>query len=139
MFARVKVKKGALDYFRKLARQSFPYEIQAYLVGKINSINELEIISFAYTKKYSIQTKGEVAWYVSDYNILKEKAESDGYRILGDIHTHPAWDAVLSPDDYKISVLEQQVICGICSVNNKKTRVRFWTPASALPCTVIYT
>ncbi len=139
MFSKVKVKKGALDYFRKLARQSFPYEIQAYLIGKINSIDEVEIVSFAYTKKYSIQTKGTVAWYVEDYNLLKENAENAGYKILGDIHTHPSWDAVLSPADYKISVLEQQVICGICSVNDKKTRVRFWTPASALPCRIIYT
>lgn len=138
MFSKVRVSKGALDYFRKLARQSAPYEIQAYLVGKVVSVDIVEITSFAYTKKYAIQAENCVAWYAEDFNKLKEKVESEGYRIIGEIHSHPSWDAVMSPTDYDANVTAQLVICGICSINNNRTRVRFWTPTSALPCKIVY-
>jgi len=138
MFSKVKVKKGALDHFRKRARENYPLEIQAYLVGNVVSVDVIEIIGFAYTKNYASQTTGEVCWYVTDYEKLKDKIESKGNRIIGEIHSHPDWDCVMSPADYRASVTEQLVICGICSINDNKTRVRFWTPTSALPCEVIY-
>jgi proteasome lid subunit RPN8/RPN11 len=140
MFSKVRVCKGALNYFRKLARQTAPLEIQAYLAGKVISINEVEITDFLYTKNYYKQTNNEVSWSTKEYDKVKLTVEDSGLRIIGEIHSHPGWDAVMSPADFSASVTQQLVICGICSINDKnRTRVRFWTPTSALPCTIVYT
>lgn len=138
MFAKVRVSKGALNYFRKLARNAAPLEIEAYLAGKVISLDEVEITRFYYTKNYLTQTSNQVQWGIKEIEALKERAESKGLRIIGSIHSHPNWDAVMSPDDYKAYVTEQLILCGICSVYDRKTRVRFWTPTCALPCKVIY-
>lgn len=139
MFSKVRVRKGALDYFRKLARESSPLEIQAYLAGIVTSINEVEITDFLYTKEYHTQTIHQVAWRTDEYDRLKDKIESEGKKIIGEIHSHPNWDAVMSPADFDGSVTQQLIICGICSINDKRTRVRFWTPTCSLPCTILYT
>lgn len=138
MFQRVKVKKSALDYFRTKAREEAPLECQAYLAGKVNSIDEIEIVKFLYTTNYAKQTTWEVQWFVDDYNKIKEKVEAEGLRVVGSVHTHPNVDAVLSKADYDAHIQEQLAICGIVSVRKNKTKVRFWTPHSALPCTIIY-
>lgn len=138
MFSKVLVNENALNYFRKLARQSFPLEIQAFIAGKVISIDQVEITDFLYTDNYAKQTIGEVCWYVDDYNKAKEKIEAKGYTILGEIHSHPNADTLMSPSDYNASVTQQFVISGICSVNKNKTKVRFWTPTSSLACRIIY-
>ena len=138
MFAKVRVKKGALNYFRKQARESFPFEILAYLVGRVISVDEVEITDFVYTDKYHTQTKGEVRWFQEDFDKVKEKFEADGKRILGDCHSHPSWDAVMSKADYDGAITESLFICGICSTYRGKTRIRFWVPTSSLPCKIIY-
>src|ERR1039458_7159989 len=138
MFAKVKVKKGALDYFRKQARENFPYEILAYLVGKVISVDAVEITDFVYTTKYHTQTTGEVRWFQEDFDRIKEKFEVHGKRVLGDMHTHPSWDAVMSQTDYNGAITESLFICKICSIYNGRKRVRFWGPTSALPCKIIY-
>ena len=141
MFSKVRVKLGALNHFRKLARDAAPNEIQAYLIGKIVSIDTIEITKFCYTKSYAIQSPIAVQWSQEDYTKLQQYVYENGLLIVGDFHTHPNWDSVMSGTDYRHSILEQQVICGICSVDTatRKTRVRFWTPNSALPCQIIYT
>ena len=138
MFNKVKVKKGALDHFRRLAREAAPKEIQAYLVGKIVSVDSVEITEFAYPKVYHTQAINEVCWYEEEYKVLKNRVEASGERIIGDIHSHPQWDAVMSLNDYKSAITESLAVCGICSIYGKRTRVRFWTPTSALPCSIIY-
>jgi len=138
MFSKVKVRKSALDHFRRLARENAPLEIEAFLTGTIISVDEVEIINFHYTKDYRIQTKYEVQWSTEAMTDLKTKAEDINLRVLGSIHSHPNWDAVMSHADYHAYVTDQLIICGICSVYNRKTRVRFWTPTSALPCKIIY-
>ena len=77
-------------------------------------------------------------WYLEEYRTVRERAEERGKRIVGDIHSHPNWDAVMSEDDYNGCVEEGFRICGICSTQGRKTRVRFWTPSSALPCEIKY-
>lgn len=135
---KVKVRKGALDYFRRLAR-STPLEIQSYLVGEVLSPTEVRIDYFAYPKEYHTQTSNSVVWTREEFDALRVKAQNEGLQVFGDIHTHPAWDSVMSPDDYKGAIVEGLRICGICSVNNNRTRVRFWIPDSALCCQIVYT
>jgi proteasome lid subunit RPN8/RPN11 len=139
MFSRVQIKRSALNHFRKKARSEYPLEIQAYLAGKVISVNEVQITDFLYTKKYYKQSSNEVSWSTSEYDSVKKEVEENGLSIIGEIHTHPGWDAVMSPSDYKANVTQQLVLCGIVSVNNNRTRARFWTPTSSLPCEIIYT
>jgi proteasome lid subunit RPN8/RPN11 len=136
MFSRVKVRKGALDYFRKLSRQSYPLEIQAFLIGKVNSVDEIEITRFVYPKNYHTQTHCEVCWNDDEFTELKEKVLKNGERIVGDCHTHPDYEPILSSVDYQGFITEGLLVCGVVSVNNNKTRVRFWTASSALPCKI---
>jgi proteasome lid subunit RPN8/RPN11 len=138
---RVRVKQSQLEYFRRLARES-PLEIQAYLVGEVVNSELTVIESFAYTKQYGVQTNAMVAWYWEDYNLVNKQAVERGKRIVGSIHSHPDWDAVMSPDDYATHVAAGSRICGICSTNhsgpNVKTYVRFWSMDSPLPCEIVY-
>lgn len=139
MFSKVRVKKKLLDTFRKKARVAFPLEIQAYLLGFVVSTEEVEITDFVYPRFYHTQTESKVCWYEEEFSSLKERAEREGKRIVADFHSHPTWDSVMSPTDYEGCVTESLLVCGICSIYNKGgTRIRFWTPTSALPCEVTY-
>lgn len=136
---KVKVDKHQLAYFRKLARES-PLEVHAYLVGEVVSPTYVRIDKFIYPKDgYFIQTTGSVQWRPDELFKLRQSLLKDGYLIVGDIHSHPQWDAVMSPADYSGAITDGLRICGICSVYNKKTRVRFWVPDSALSCEISHT
>jgi len=138
MYSKVRVKRGALNYFRRMARKSYPKEIQVYLLGKIVSMDEIHVTDFVYTNKYFKQTTNTVVWTQEEYNKLKLRAELEGKKIVGDAHSHPDWDAVMSPTDYAGAIIESLWLCGICSIHVNRTRFRFWTPTSALPCKIIY-
>jgi proteasome lid subunit RPN8/RPN11 len=139
MSIKVRLSKGALNYFRKMAREC-KNEIQALLVGEVVSPTLIVIDSFIYPKSYAVQKPNTVGWYLDEYQEVKKKAEERGRRIVGFIHSHPNWDAVLSPDDYKICITDMHRVCGICSTDPEKgkTRVRFWVMDSALPCEIVY-
>lgn len=138
MATRVKIDKAQLDYFRQQARSSPNLEIMAYLIGEVVSPTLTVVDSFEYTSAYRTQTSGEVSWTWPEYNRVYKKAEEQKKRIVGFIHTHPQWDAVLSPADYGVCISDGSRICGIVSVYDRKTRVRFWTIDSALPCEITY-
>ncbi len=138
MFAKVRVKRGALNHFRKKARAAYPLEIHAFLLGTIKSVKEIEITDFRYPKSYNIQTGNNVQWTADEFADLKERATAANKLIIGDIHSHPDWDAVMSESDYNACILDSLSICAICSIQNNKTRVRFWTPTSSLPCEIVY-
>jgi proteasome lid subunit RPN8/RPN11 len=139
MFSKVKLSKGALAHFRRKAREAYPLEIHAYLLGEITSIDTIKVEKFCYPKYYATQTPANVGWSAEEYAKLKVTAEEKGLKIVGDIHSHPRWDAVMSPDDYKSCLLDSLSVCGICSIYDKQTRVRFWTPTSSLPMEAHYT
>lgn len=135
---RVKLKKGQLDRFRKLARES-SLEIQAYLVGRVVSPNLTVVDNFVYTAEYGLQTRDQAAWFRRDYERVSKEAEERGRRIIGSIHSHPSMgDAVLSPGDYESCIAEGHRICGIVSSDHGHTRVRFWVIDSALPADILY-
>lgn len=137
MRRRVRIKKGQLDYFRRLAKKT-DNEIQAYLVGKIVSPELVVIEYLAYTKQYHTQTPDNVRWYQVDVDDLKKKAEEDGFVILGDIHSHPNYWPVLSELDHKNHIVEGKRITGICATMCKKSVVYFWFSDSSLPCEIEY-
>lgn len=137
----VRVKRSQAQYFRRLAlreARSTGREIQAYLVGHVVSPTLTVVDEFCYPKNYAFQTANEVRWYQDEYEKVKHAAEVGGKRIVGDAHSHPDWDSVLSPTDYKSHIEEGYRIAGICSVMNGRTRLRFWIAESALPLEVQY-
>ena len=134
---KIRVDKNALNYFRRLARNE-PREIQAFLAGNVISPELTVIKNFYYTKEYADQTTEMVRWWAEDFERVQKNAEENGLRIVGDLHSHPSWDAVLSPDDYRGLIESGFRISGICSVMNNRTRVRFWIAESALPCSIEY-
>jgi len=134
---KVKVRKSSLDYFRKLARKS-PYEIEAYLIGEVVTPHLVIVEQFCYTKEYAEQTTSSVQWRLSELDRVRRLAEKKGKKIVGSIHSHPQWDAVLSEDDHIGQLKEGLRILGVCSVMGTKTRVRFWLNDSSLPCEIKY-
>lgn len=132
MVSTVKVRKHQLAYFRRLARNS-NLEIQAYLLGEVVSPSLTVIHWFMYCKEYELQTSRNVQWTGAEYARIKQVANELNLRVVGDLHSHPNWDAVMSPDDYTGAIEEGQTVNGICSVSGRRTRVRFWNTYSALP------
>jgi proteasome lid subunit RPN8/RPN11 len=133
----VHLSKPALDYFRSKARDS-ALEIHAYLIGEVQYPNKFVITSIEHARQYSAQTEEAVVPAGEEWNRVNRKADAEGRRIIGDIHSHPNWDAIMSPADYQACVMDGTEICGIVSVRGRKTNVRFWHVNSALPCEIKY-
>lgn len=133
----VHVSKHALDYFRSKARDC-PLEIHAYLIGQVEYPNKFVITSIEHARHYDLQTADNVAPAGEEWNRVNRKADEEGRRIIGDIHSHPNWEAVMSPSDYQACVMDGTEICGIVSVRGRKTQVKFWHVNSALPCRINY-
>lgn len=137
MRAKVRISKNKLDYFRNKARTA-KKEILAYLVGEVVSPQLVVIEDVVYTYNYATQKPNEVRWYQEEYDKVRASAEGRGKRVVGDLHSHPNWDSVMSESDYRAHIEEGHRLCGICSVYGRKTRVRFWIAESALDCVIEY-
>lgn len=135
---KVRLSKGQLNYFRRMVLKDAPNEIQAFLEGEVVSPGLIVIDQFHYPKSYWIQSPHRVGWYYPEYQAVVKAAEERGRRIVGFIHSHPEWDGVMSPDDYKICITDMHRVCGIVSTDKRKTRVRFWVTDSPLPCEIVY-
>lgn len=137
----VRVKQSQAAYFRKMAlaeARATGKEVQAYLIGYVASPTLTVVERFCYPKEYAVQTTGEVQWFNDEYEAVKHEAEAKNKRVIGDAHSHPDWDAVLSPMDYRSHIEEGFRIAGICSVKDGRTRLRFWIAESALPLQIDY-
>ena len=137
MDATVHISRHALDYFRKLARDC-PYEVQAYLIGEVRGpqANQFYVTTLVHPREYFKQTVDEIQPTATEYTRAKTIAFNENRRIIGDLHSHPNWDAVMSPADHKACLEDGLQICGIVSVRDRKTKVRFWQVNSALPCDI---
>jgi proteasome lid subunit RPN8/RPN11 len=133
----VHVSKAALDYFRKKARNS-PYEIQAYLIGDVYHNHHINITSIEHAREYDIQTKCNVAPTGPEFNRVKQLAIEQGHLIVGDIHSHPNEDPIMSPSDFRACVEDNLRVCAIVGVHGRRTKVLFWLAGSPLPCEVEY-
>ena len=141
MQSTVRIKRGQAAYFRKLAlaeAKKSGKEIQAYMIGHVVSPTLTVVDEFRYPKQYATQTTQAVQWYQDEYEAVEKAAETAGKRVVGDVHSHPAWDSVLSKTDYTSHIKEGFRIAGICSVNGGRTRIRFWVAESALPLEIEY-
>lgn len=137
MKTEVRLKRGALTHFRKLARNS-PNELMALLIGEVVSDKLTVIDSFEYPTEYAESTPRRVVWYQSEQERVQKKAEARGRRVVGFIHSHPRWDAVMSPSDAEVVLYYGYRVCGIVSIHDRKTRTRFWVTDSCLPSEIKY-
>lgn len=133
----VHISKHALDYFRHKARE-IPYEIQAFLIGEFKYPDKIIVDSVVHPKYYAIQTTNNVQPTADEFTKVKLLAERQGKRVIGDIHSHPNSDPIMSFPDYTACIEDGLQICGIVGVNGRKTKVQFWTINSPLPCEVSY-
>jgi proteasome lid subunit RPN8/RPN11 len=133
----VHISKNALDYFRRKAR-AIPVEIQAYLIGEFNYPDKIIVDSIIHPKYYAIQTTNNVQPTADEFTRVKLLAERQGKRIIGDIHSHPNSEPIMSFPDYTSCLEDGLQICGIVGIKNGKTDVKFWTQNSPLPCEVSY-
>ena len=134
----VRVRRSQAKTFRRKAREAYPLEMQVYLSGHVVSPQLVVVDKFWYTTDYFRQTESEVQWTEAEYDRVLKAAEVSGKRIVGDAHSHPDWDAVLSPTDYQSHIKEGHRVAGICSIQNGRTRLRFWIAESALPLHIEY-
>lgn len=134
---KIKIKRGAELYFRKRARASNTEEL-AYLMGEVVSPTFVRVDYFRYPSGYKIKTHNNVQ--DSDASETEAKAWADKHkcRIVGTIHSHPDWEAILSPADHKGHIEECHKISAVCAVRNGRTRVLYWVAESSLPCAVEY-
>ena len=137
MQGKVKVRKQQLNYFRKLARESSK-EIFAYLLGEIVSPTLTRIGKFHYPTEFIEQTESSVRPTTAAWETAKQVAEAQGLRIVGTIHSHPDWVPIMSPSDYKGHIEDGDRVSAIVGKNGQRTRVYFWTVASALPLEIEY-
>lgn len=137
MEAKVQISKHALDYFRSKARDC-PYEIHAYLIGECVYPDKFIVRSVEHTQEYEVQNKECCQPSPDEYMRARWKAEEQGLRIIGDIHSHPEWDSVMSGQDHAACLQDGLQICGIVSTIGRRTRARFWQVNSALPCVIKY-
>lgn len=134
---KIKVPRGAEAYFRKLARDS-KNETLAYLIGVVKSPTLVVVDAFRYPDEFKEQTPcGVQATNVAEERIQAWATERK-QMIVGTIHSHPNWDAVLSPDDHKGHIEQCHRISGVCAVKERRTRVRYWVAESSLACEVQY-
>ncbi len=134
---RVRLKKNQLAYFRKLARNS-PNELMAYLIGEVVNPNLSVVDNFEYPPSYAVSTPHSVSWFLEDYSRMRQLAANREKYVIGFIHSHPEWDAVMSPQDYEHTLHNGFRLCGIVSTQGRKTRPRFWVTDTALPCEIEY-
>ena len=137
MDSKVVVSKSALNYFRQKARDS-NVEIHAYLIGEYVHPNKFIISSIEHAKEYEVQTKDCVQPTGEEFVRVKSLADSQRKRVIGDLHSHPQWDAVMSPQDHQACLEDGLQLCGIVSTMGRRTRVRFWQVNIALPCDIHY-
>jgi proteasome lid subunit RPN8/RPN11 len=135
---KVKIKRGAEAHFRKLARNSAK-EVIAYLIGEVVSPSLVRVDHWKYPTAFKVQTKGEVQVTQPAENDIKAWADSKKLMIVGTIHSHPQWEAVLSYDDHKGHIEQCHRVSGVCAVRrNRRTRILYWVAESSLPCEVVY-
>ncbi len=137
MSPKIKIKRGAEAYFRKQALHSSTEEM-AYLIGEVVSPTLVRVDYWRYPDEFKIKDRGHVQATQPAEDRIKGWAETHKRMIVGTVHSHPDWEAVLSPDDHRGHIEQCHRISGVCAVRNNRTRVLYWVAESSLPCEVEY-
>lgn len=128
--------KHHLAYFRRKARNSYPNEIAALLVGRtVGAMTEVHYFFYPVLDK---SDNCSVELNVDSCLEAEEYANDQNLRIIGMIHSHPDCLPIMSSTDHNTHVRDGDVISGIVEVMNNRTRVVFWRADTSLSCEVKY-
>lgn len=132
----VRIERGQLAYFRKLAREN-PNEIHAFLIGHKRNRNLVHVYYLEYPE-LEVSTPCEVRPSLESSLEIERDVEEDGFSVVGTIHSHPGGPPYMSKCDLKTHKEEGDEISGICEVRNGRTHVTFWVLNQPIPCTLEY-
>jgi proteasome lid subunit RPN8/RPN11 len=138
----VHVSRRLLDHFRREAKQAYPKEAYAILIGKIRgdqvSVTQLFIPDNQRAKATPDQIEVAASWREEAYHL----ANAAGEQVLGDLHSHTPtctlsrWrgDSAPSEGDWKCA---SEYIHAICTIYKYPTgrmvaRITFWPSDLAL-------
>lgn len=143
----VRIPKALEEHFKKSAKAAFPNEEYAILIGHKSGPETFEVIDLYYpADRQRFCSPHHVKVQAKWFKEARKEARSRGYRLIGDIHSHPYdnepadaspsecdWDNAEYP---KYWTNGAQIITGICMVIKKPTRwysrVRFWPTFRAI-------
>jgi proteasome lid subunit RPN8/RPN11 len=130
--------RSHLAYFRRKAK-STPNEILAVLLGTYNGRTKTaEIAHFDYPKLCT--STPDTAEMDGDEVLRAEELASEmGLKVLGTLHSHPAFLPICSHADHQLFTHHADLLVGICEVPKQgRTRVVFWVHGTPLPCDIEY-
>lgn len=139
----IDARKEVLSRFKKAAKDAYPKEIYAYLLGQ--DAGTYYLIEDLYFPEKVIESTTKNAVYMQDWwpSEVKEYAKENDLSILGDIHSHPRnfkkWKGLMSEvtpseGDY---VDGWHGLCGICAViqtrgGSLRSKIAFYGPTSKI-------
>lgn len=146
---KINVTTEVTDEFTARAKDSFPNETFAYLVGKYVTPDHVEVTKIIVPENVDAHcSPAEVDVQDKWLKAAKRKAKSEGLVVVGDIHSHPYSAAEIAarrphkPDTSPSeSDLERSLCAGpimaICLVTESKAgrltaRIRFWSPMNRI-------
>jgi proteasome lid subunit RPN8/RPN11 len=127
-----------MAYFRRKARQCYPNEILAYLIGR--QVNR-GLIEVHYLYHPKLEHSSSIALKEADGEGYKAEqfAKDKSLVVVGDVHTHPDWPPVMSETDHHDHKLCLNKISAILSVPHKgRTHLVIWRDGTPLPCKIEY-
>jgi len=132
----VRLKRHHLDYFRRKCIRSLDEEY-AMLLGYRISPSLVEVHRWIYPE-LATKTPGNIETVRGAVETVHARAREWGMVVIGDIHSHPDDDTVMSHCDFQDHRRHNHCVTGILSVNKNQTRLAFWEKDSPLPASVQY-
>lgn len=131
----VRIHRGRKAYFCKKAKQHYPNEMFAYLIGKQIHKGLIEVHHFYYPELY-VSTPGEVKTVPFD---IDTHAKTKDMQVVGDVHSHPDYLPVMSSKDHCDHKKNENKITAILEVPQVgRTRLVIWRDNTPLPCQIEY-
>lgn len=136
---KVCVSRGLINEFKKEAREAFPKETFAYLLGRdAGTLVEIEeLFTPMDVDEWCTETSVDISdeWLPA----ARKHAREHGLAVVGDIHSHPFRYGEIGKLKPECAPSEQDIdggmpwIAGICQVQQRRggsliTKLRFWGP-----------
>lgn len=136
----VRIPKALEQRFKKAAKEAFPNEEYAILLGQKRSAEVFEVVDLYFPPdRDKFCTDRHVDIQPRWFKEARKLAQEAGYRLIGDLHSHPytkMTDASPSECDWDASEYPKgwtngsSIVMGICLVVKRAgkwySRVRFW-------------
>ena len=115
----IHIPRGLVASFRRIAKQTYPNEAFAYLVGEVTA-RGVVVEGLAHPSYNASPTAVNVS--ASEHaRLVKEVKPS---RLVGTIHSHPEWSAEPSTHDIRNAAQCGEVVYGVMAVWEEGGRLR---------------